>query len=188
LNTVQSFEVPLTICILLVLVVTASYTDLHTRRIPNTITFTGAGFGVLLHSFSDGLPGMLFALAGLAVGIACLLPGYVFGQTGAGDAKLLGAVGTILGPGSTFLAGIASVLAGAILALLVACFAAGKNPWSRYSVMLRHFFATRTMLYLGPDEGERMRKTFPFAPAIAVGSAVGASHYLGLVNWWVLGS
>lgn len=168
---------------LLLLVVSASYTDLRIRRIPNTITFTGAAFGVLLHSYSDGVSGALFALAGLALGIACLLPGYTLGQTGAGDAKLLGAVGTFLGPGSTFLAALASALAGAVFALLVACFVAGSSPWSRYGLMLRHLLTTGSVIYVGPAEGERTNVKFPFAPAIAVGAVVGAGHYLGLLNW-----
>jgi prepilin peptidase CpaA len=184
---VESFEVSLMLGVPLLLVVGASYTDLRARRIPNTITFTGAAFGVLLHSFSDGLPGALFALSGFSVGIASLMPGYLLGHTGAGDAKLLGAVGTFLGPGSTFLAALASLLAGAVFALLVACFGAGSSPWSRYGLMLRNLFTTGGVLYLDPVEGERTSVKFPFAPAIAVGFVGGAGHYLGLLNWGVIG-
>ena len=42
---------------------------------------------------------MASALAGLAFGFLMMLPGHVFGATGAGDVKLFAAAGTLLGSG-----------------------------------------------------------------------------------------
>jgi len=160
------------------LVSAASYFDCRWRRIPNLITFGGMFCGVLLHTAVGGLDSSLFALAGCGVGFACLLPGYVLGQAGAGDVKLLGAVGTFLGPFSTLIAGATSLMAGAIMALCVACFAGGNRPWERYTTMFQHFWVTGRVLYQPPVEGEVMSLKFPFAPAIAIGAVTGAWYTL----------
>lgn len=160
------------------LVSAASYFDCRWRRIPNLITFGGMSCGVLLHTVFLGLDGLLLALAGCGVGFACLLPGYLRGHSGAGDVKLLGVVGTFLGPFPTLIAGATSLVAGALLALGVAFFASGNRPWERYASMFQHFRITGQVLYQAPVDGEVMSMKFPFAPAIAVGAIAGAWYTL----------
>lgn len=160
------------------LVAGASVSDWHHHRIPNLLTLGGAGWGVLLHILSDGTQGLLFAIGGWAVGFACLWPGYLMGQMGAGDVKLLAAVGTFLGPLSTLMAGAVALVAGATVALLVACVADGEKPWGRYASMFRHLWTTGQWSYLPPTGGEVVARKFPFAPAIATGTVVGAWHHL----------
>ncbi len=60
------------------------------------------------------------ALAGLAVGLALMLPGHVLGATGAGDVKLFAAVGTLLGPTGMLVAFVYTALTGGLLATAVA--------------------------------------------------------------------
>ncbi len=56
---------------------------------------------------------------GMALGIGIFILPYLVGGMGAGDVKLMGAVGAVLGPGGVFMAFLATALAGGILALLV---------------------------------------------------------------------
>ena len=49
-----------------------------------------------------------------------MLPGHIFGATGAGDVKLLAAAGALLGPTDTIYAFLYTAIAGGVLALLVA--------------------------------------------------------------------
>ena len=57
--------------------------------------------------------------AGWAIGIGLFLPLFLLGGMGAGDVKLLGAVGAWIGPTAVLYAGLYSALAGGVLALVV---------------------------------------------------------------------
>ncbi|MGL6213444.1 A24 family peptidase [Billgrantia desiderata] len=91
--------------------------DIFQRRIPNTIILAGAAVGFLLQGWAAGAGGVLAATYGLVVGLAILLPGYLMGFTGAGDAKLMAAIGTFLGPVGVLQAALISIFVGGIIAI-----------------------------------------------------------------------
>jgi prepilin peptidase CpaA len=100
--------------------VTASVIDVRTRRIPNELTAVMAGLGVGLSAAgASGIP-LGASVAGIALGLGLMLPGYLLGATGAGDVKLMASVGAILGPGLVLSAFLFTGLAGGLLALAVA--------------------------------------------------------------------
>lgn len=100
-------------------VLVAAAIDIRTRRIPNILTFGAAGLALLLHVVTGGLPGLGASAGGWAIGVGLFLPMFLLGGMGAGDVKLLGAVGAWLGPRGVLYAGLYSVLAGGVLALVV---------------------------------------------------------------------
>ena len=53
-------------------------------------------------------------------GFALMLPGHVLGATGAGDVKLMAAVGAIVGPAVVLKAFLFTAVAGGVLAVAVA--------------------------------------------------------------------
>ncbi len=134
----------------------------------------GAALGILLQGMQAGSSGVLAALFGLGAGLAVLLPGYLLGFTGAGDVKLMAAVGTFLGAKGVLMAAIFSIGVGGVIALGFAAssLVAGTSigPWSRYSLMFRTLIATGKPIYITPEEGEVMGKKFPFAVSIALGT------------------
>ncbi|WP_438432871.1 A24 family peptidase [Gorillibacterium sp. sgz500922] len=79
------------------LVMAAAYTDLRGSRIPNGVTLSGAGAGILLQGISGGLHGAGSSLLGLAVGFVPLFLLYLIGALGGGDVKLFAAIGAISG-------------------------------------------------------------------------------------------
>src|SRR5688572_10880566 len=93
----------------------AAFIDLRTRRIPNLLTasMTAAGIGI-------AAAGLGASILGCLLGLAFMLPGHVFGKTGAGDVKLLAAAGALLGPSDTIYAFLNTAIAGGVLAVLVA--------------------------------------------------------------------
>jgi prepilin peptidase CpaA len=106
--------------VLMVLLVIAGVSDCRTRRIPNVLVASGALFG-LIYNIALPQPGhhpILFPLAGLALGMALLLPLYLIRAMGAGDVKLLGMVGAFLGPLATFHAALATFIVGGVLAII----------------------------------------------------------------------
>lgn len=162
------------IMLVLVLVWSAAIWDVHIRRIPNRLVLAGAVMGVLLQGVHAGSGGILAAILGLLVGLAILMPGYLMGFTGAGDAKLMAAVGTFLGPLGVFQAALASIMAGAVIAIVYIVFAVifcqTSSPMARYGLMAKTLFYTGRPLYIAPHEGEVMGRKFPFAVSIAIGT------------------
>jgi prepilin peptidase CpaA len=142
--------------------------DLWSRRVPNPLTLGVAGIGVTLAAL--GLSGVspTAAIAGLVLGLLLMLPGHLIGATGAGDVKLLAALGTLLGPRRIFVAFVYSALAGGILALIVA---------RRRRVLRETIERTATLVRTGGGnvtaiEQGTIDNRFAYAPAIAIGAIV----------------
>jgi prepilin peptidase CpaA len=105
--------------ILVLALVAASLTDVAHRKIPNVITYPLALFGLIYNIAMAGVSGLLFSFSGILVGGGILLLFYALGGMGAGDVKLLAAVGSILGPLGAFHAFLYAALAGGLYALVV---------------------------------------------------------------------
>lgn len=75
----------------------AGWLDWRTRRIPNWLTVSGAVAGLALNSLVGGWHGAMGALEGAGVALGLMLPFVLLRGIGAGDWKLMGAVGAIMG-------------------------------------------------------------------------------------------
>lgn len=148
----------------------ASIHDVRTRRIPNRLTSAGAALGFLMAITGLTTHTASASLAGLVLGVLLMLPGHVFGATGAGDVKLLGAMGAIVGPGPIVRAFLYSAIAGGALA---AMYAAGRG---RLAATVRG----TSRLVTSPAAGGRLvrdaraHNTFPYGPAISIGCLLAA--------------
>jgi prepilin peptidase CpaA len=91
--------------------------DWRYRRIPNWLTVPGLIAGIAVNSWTDGWPGTKSSVLGAGLGLLLLLPLVLVRALGAGDWKLIGALGACLGPtrliavlvGSMFVAGIMAI-------------------------------------------------------------------------------
>lgn len=108
--------------VLLALVLAAAVFDVRYRRIPNWISVTGAVIGVGLNMFLyGGVPGFVFSLKGLALGFGIYFLLYALHAMGAGDVKLMGAVGALVGWENWFFGiFLVTAMVGGILAAVVA--------------------------------------------------------------------
>jgi prepilin peptidase CpaA len=93
--------------------------DLRTRRIPNWLTFGATAVALVFHFVTGGLGGAAQGIGGWATGVALLIAPYALGGMGAGDLKLVAALGAWLGPGDTFWLAMYTGIAGAVMALIV---------------------------------------------------------------------
>src|SRR5438132_3726240 len=75
----------------------AAVLDFRFRKIPNWLTVSAFGIGVLIHVVQNGADGLLVALGGAALGLVVLVPFYLLHAMGAGDVKLLAALGALVG-------------------------------------------------------------------------------------------
>jgi prepilin peptidase CpaA len=106
--------------VLMVLVLAAAIYDVRYRRIPNWITASGVVIGLALNSFLyQGVAGLLFALKGFGVGFGLYLLLYAIHAMGAGDVKLMAAVGSLVGWGDWFGIFLVTAILGGIMAIIV---------------------------------------------------------------------
>jgi prepilin peptidase CpaA len=103
---------------------TAAWCDLRYRRIPNAITLPAVAVALCLHGATHAGPGLLLSLAGMLAAAAFVLPGYALGFTGAGDVKLLAAVGALLAFPAAIFAALLSLVLGGLLSV-------GISLWRR---------------------------------------------------------
>jgi prepilin peptidase CpaA len=143
----------------------AAVIDLRTRRIPNILTASIAGIGLGIAAAGFGHVGLGASMLGCLLGLAFMMPGHLFGATGAGDVKLLAAAGALLGPTDTVYAFLYTAIAGGVLALLVAV--ARRR--------LNQTIGTASRLVSGDQqvradiESLSSNNRFAYAPAIAIG-------------------
>jgi len=148
----------------------AAAIDVRSRQIPNVLSLGLAGVGVLLAA--TGATGISFwsSLVGCAFAVLLMLPGHVFGATGAGDVKLFGAVGAVIGAGRVVEAFICVAIAGGVLALAIACARGRLGRTVMQTIRLVRRPSEARALIEAPSENNR----FAYGPAIAVGCLLAA--------------
>lgn len=156
----------------------ALVTDLWKFKVYNALTFPLLLSGLMFHSVgSEGL-GLTFSACGLLCGFAGLIAFYALGGFGAGDVKLMGAIGAWLGPANTLSLLIVSALLSGLCAVVMSC-------WQRrllervlvaYAIVQqwrsRDFRAVNgvtTSVDEASQAPDRRRRVMPFAAMVASG-------------------
>jgi prepilin peptidase CpaA len=141
--------------------------DVRSRKIPNWVTagITGAGFGI---AFGGGAMTPAQAALGMLAGLLLMMPGHLIGATGAGDVKLMAAIGTVIGPGLVLRAFLYTAVAGGVFALAVA---------ARRGLLSETLYGTQRLVTAPlaarqTIESPSRANRFPYGPAIAVGTFV----------------
>lgn len=86
--------------------------DLRRRRIPNSLTLPGVVLGISLLGLEAGWGGLWSGITGTLTGAGLLFLPFALGGMGAGDVKLMAAVGAFGGPVFAFRAFLAAALIG----------------------------------------------------------------------------
>jgi prepilin peptidase CpaA len=145
----------------------AVVTDVRSRRIPNWLTgsIAGAGFGI---AFGGGTVTPLQAALGLLTGLVLMMPGHLIGATGAGDVKLMAAVGSVVGPDLALRAFLYSAVAGGVFAIVVAMHRGILTSTLQDAGRLVTSPAGAREAIESPSRANR----FAYGPAIAAGTMV----------------
>jgi len=94
----------------------ASATDLWKFKVYNALTFPTLLLGLACSGWLGGWPGLGSSLLGAGLGLGLLVVFFALGGVGAGDVKLLMAVGAWLGPFLTYQVFVASAFAAGLYA------------------------------------------------------------------------
>ena len=108
--------------ILILVLVIAVLTDFRSSRIPNWLTVSAMSFALAGHAWLDNLDGILFSLAGLGAGLGLFFLIYLAGGIGAGDVKLMAAIGAFVGVYGVLSCAWLAMVLGGVYAIAAMCY------------------------------------------------------------------
>lgn len=160
---------------LVCLVLLAAAYDLGYRRIPNWLTLSGMILGVGCNTLLFGLPGLRGAAFGLLCALLVYLPLYLIRGMGAGDVKLMAAVGAVAGPErwcEIFLA--TALIAGAASLVIIARKHRVRQTFRNLSTIVSELLSFHAPTHKDPQLDMRNQNAvrLPHGAAIAAGSLV----------------
>lgn len=160
--------------ILLSILGLAVLSDLRARRIPNLLILVGLLAGWLGAYAAAGIPGLLDSLGGMALGIILFFPFFIPRLVGAGDVKLFGVVGGIVGLDAVLPVFFFTLLAGGVLGVLVVLLSRSSAKFFGNLKLFMIWLLYRvkgTEMALSDIETQSAVR-IPYAVAIATGSIV----------------
>ena len=97
----------------------AAWIDYKEHRIPNWLNAFIGLLGFMAQGWFNGFEGVLAGLLGMSVGFGLLIVPWLMHAMGAGDVKLLMAIGIWFGPGLTLLSFCIGAVLGGLIALVM---------------------------------------------------------------------
>ena len=164
----------------------AACTDLAWRRIPNYLTFPLLGSGLIFAGSQAGLAGVADSLTACIVLAVPYILLFLFAQGGAGDAKLMGAIGSWLGLINGLAALACVAVAGIVLAIMSAIIRKRTREVSiNVAGMTQGLFMTaltrrKFVGSLSPETSAEPMLTMPYGLAICAGTCAAA---VGVLLW-----
>jgi prepilin peptidase CpaA len=162
--------------VVLVAVAITAITDVWKFKVYNVLTLPLLCSGLAYHGYRGGSPEFAVSLTGALFGFGVLLTFYVMGGMGAGDVKLMAAVGAWLGMPQIFYVFIVSSFAagGYALFLILTHKRLGETwlnlqiLWYRITAFGRHLGA-EDQVETAVRRADRSTRLIPFAVMIAIG-------------------
>jgi prepilin peptidase CpaA len=156
--------------VLIIILIISLITDLKYRKILNIVTLPSVILAFLYYVTSKGLDGLLFSGKGFLVGLSILLIPYILGGMGAGDVKLMAAIGALMGTSFVFYSFIYTALIGGLIGVLLIIKAKGLKNSIKSLFFNVVFFRSSlgSMILLNGDKKSSI--SFPYGVAIVLGT------------------
>jgi len=159
--------------------VIAAYIDGKELRVPNKITLPMIVAGWMWSSISYGINGdgwymgLMWSMLGMCVGLATLLPAYAIGGMGAGDVKMMAAIGAWVHCSITFYSFCVSAVVGAILAIIMIITSGeGRKHYAQFFCILQEIKTIKDPEQLAQIATARKTKMrlLPYGIPLAIGT------------------
>lgn len=162
---------PFLIIFLCSILTLAGVIDIRVQKIPNLLTFPTMIVGLVYHTIINSWNGLVFGIGGLGLGMGLFMIPYLMGGMGAGDAKLMGAVGALVGPKGVLIASLFTAIVGGLYALITLCFNMQyfKSLVKRSALTAKVFAFTRHFIPI-PAEDSEEKPRLCYGVAIALGT------------------
>jgi prepilin peptidase CpaA len=155
--------------ILVIILLICIITDIKYRKILNIVTLPAILFGIVFSLITSGLAGFLFSGKGFIVGLSLLLIPYLLGGMGAGDVKLMAAIGAMMGTSFVFYSFIYTALIGGIIGLIIIFKTNGfKNTIKSFLFNVVFLRSSLGSIILSNDKKSSI--SFPYGIAIVLGT------------------
>jgi len=158
--------------------IVAMITDIKRQKIYNWLTGSMFCTAIVVHMVTNGFDGFVFSIKGLLVGTCLLIIPFILGGMGAGDSKLMAAVGSILGAKGVFYSFIFTGLFGGIYSVLIILF--HKKHFQ--GILKRYLIKFYTLLFARiyiPDPDPPVTDSPKLCYGVAIG--FGTITYMGLI-------
>jgi prepilin peptidase CpaA len=167
---INPFETLTPLYFLIIVTTVSAVVDIRKHKIPNLITFPAIAAALSYYGAYYGWDGIGFGIGGMCVGTALLLLPYLMGGMGAGDAKLMGAVGAVLGIERTVTAFLFISAVGCVYALLVIVIQRRRMKGYFKQMWLTAQGMVLTRKYMPVESGGQKRPKVYYGVAIAAGT------------------
>ncbi|MFN0111713.1 MAG: prepilin peptidase [Blastocatellia bacterium] len=147
-----------------------TYYDVRFRRIPNAFVLATLISGLILN-INGGWNGILLSVKGGAFAFGLMLFLHIFSAMGAGDVKLFGAIGAVIGVNSVFQTFLVVLITGGVLAVFVSV----RNGRLRETcnrvllIFINLFSGWQPPRFPSPDDRQA---TIPYGVAITIGTLI----------------
>ena len=154
-------------------------TDIASRRIPNWLTYSAMLVGIAGHALLQGWRGLASALVGGLISGGVFLVFFLVHAMGAGDVKLITAVGCLVGSELAVEVLLAAAFAGGIIAIVLAL-------WQRklLTVVMNVFEVIRFHATAGAKVHPSMNLSNPQATRLPYGVAIAAGVLYSAVAFY----
>lgn len=169
------------------LVILGAWFDHAQRRVPNWLNAVAAGAGLVAQGLYFGWSGVGQGALGCLVGLGVLIVPWAIHAVGAGDVKLLGAVGAWFGPWMTLVSGaVGGILGGVLAVLMIVASRRVASAWSNFGVITMKMCSRKTLFseFGSSASFGSSAQMLPYGVPLAIGSlAVLAGRVL---EWWMV--
>ncbi len=184
----MTFEfVDVTCAILIPGILLASWYDFAQRRVPNWLNLALILIGFAVQACFFGWSGLSFGLMGMLTGFGLLIVPWLMHGMGAGDVKLMAAIGVWLGAGLTFYSFCYGVVIGGVVAtVMILSTGRLQMACANMGVIMHKFSSTKKMFseYGSAKSFGNSSQLLPYGVPLTFGTLI--VLFNEMFGWWGL--
>ena len=163
----EELSLMIKLSVILLVFLIALYSDLKYQRIPNWLCMVTLITGFIVQSYFSGWSGLLNAFIGAGLAFMLLFPAFYFRLLGAGDVKLMVAIGAFLDVKILLWSISYAIIAGALTSIALALYRLGWKPF--FEIVAHYLRCLYLRQFIRASNRDFLKMKVPYAPALAIG-------------------